>query len=217
MQTEKISMATVPQPPSRASDPQPAWNIVQLFPCQGHWDEEDFLSLHTNKLVEFVDGYVEVLPKPTTSHQFIVQYLHGLLLSFVDARSLGAVIFSPLRLRLRSRLIREPDIIYLARENHQHMHEKYWTGADLVIEVVSADAESHERDYVQKQQDYAEAGIREYWIVDPQLQRIMLLSLKENAYRALGEFAPGEQAASVLLDGFAVDVSAVFAAGRRVP
>jgi hypothetical protein len=131
MQAEAIPMATVPQPPPHTPDPQPAWNIVQLFPCQGHWDEEDFLSLHTNKLVEFIDGYVEVLPMPTTSHQFIVQYLHGLLLSFVDARSLGAVIFAPLRLRLRSRLIREPDIIFLARENYQHMREKYWTGADL--------------------------------------------------------------------------------------
>jgi Uma2 family endonuclease len=216
MQAETIHMATVPQPPSHAPNPQPAWNIVQLFPCQGHWDEEDFLSLHTNKLVEFVDGYVDVLPMPTTSHQFIVQYLHGLLLSFVESRSLGSVIFAPLRLRLRSRLIREPDIIFLARENYQHMHEKYWTGADMVMEVVSADAESHERDYVQKQQDYAEAGIREYWIVDPQLQRVTLLSLEGKAYRLRGEFAPGEQAASVLLDGFAVDVSAVFAAGRRV-
>jgi Uma2 family endonuclease len=217
MQAETIPMATVPQQPSHAPDPQPAWNIVQLFPCQGHWDEEDFLSLHTNKLVEFVDGYVEVLPMPTTSHQFIVQYLHGLLLSFVEARSLGSVIFAPLRLRLRSRLIREPDIIFLARENYQHMHEKYWTGADLVIEVVSADAESHERDYVQKQQDYAEARIREYWIVDPQLQRITLLSLDAKEYRVHGEFAPGEQAASVLLDGFVVDAAAVFAAGKKLP
>jgi Uma2 family endonuclease len=209
-------MATIPHPSSPVFDPQPAWNIVQLFPCQGHWDEEDYFSLRTNQLVEFVDGYVEVLPMPTTSHQFIVQYLHGLLLSFVESRRLGRVIFAPLRLRLRPRLTREPDIIFLARENYRHLGEKYWTGADLVIEVVSADAESHERDYNTKRQNYADAGIREYWIVDPQVQQIIVLSLDGNRYRVHSEFVVGQQASSLLLEGFAVDVSAVFAAGKNL-
>ena len=47
---------------------EPAWQIATLFPNQGVWDEGDYLALTTNHLVEFSDGYIEVLPMPTMSH-----------------------------------------------------------------------------------------------------------------------------------------------------
>ncbi len=92
--------------------------------------------------------------------------------------------------------------------------DKYLQGANLVIEVVSDDDESHKRDYQEKRADYAELGIPEYWIVDPQERRISVLMLDGSQYRVHGEFAPGQQASSSFLAGFAVDVSAVFAAGQ---
>ena len=209
-------MATIPQQSSFAPEPEPAWDVALLFPYQGGWDEEDYLALHTNQLVEFTDGCVEVLPMPTTSHQFIVQFLHATLLAFVESRKLGKVIFAPLRIRLRAGLFREPDVIFIARERYSQIGEKYWRGADLVMEVVSEDAESHDRDYVKKRRDYAEAGIQEYWIVDPQVERITVLVLDGKQYRVHGEFAPKEQASSVLLSGLTVDVSATFAAGKKL-
>jgi Uma2 family endonuclease len=84
------------------------------------------------------------------------------------------------------------------------------------MEVVSEDAGSHKRDYQEKRADYAELGIPEYWIVDPQTERIQVLALEAGQYCVHGEFAPGEQATSRLLEGFTADVSAVFAAGRAV-
>jgi Uma2 family endonuclease len=87
----------------------------------------------------------------------------------------------------------------------------------LVIEVVSEDNESQKRDYQEKRADYAALGIPEYWIVDPQTERITVLTLQGKQYRLHGEFAPGEQATSVLLSGFSVDPSAVFEAGRKAP
>jgi Uma2 family endonuclease len=209
-------MATIPQQSSFAPEPEPAWDVALLFPYQGGWDEEDYLALHTNQLVEFTDGYVEVLAMPTTSHQFIVQFLHATLLAFVESRKLGKVIFAPLRIRLRPRLFREPDVIFIARERFSQIGEKYWRGADLVMEVVSADAESHDRDYVKKRRDYAEGGIQEYWIVDPHIERITVLSLRDGQYQVAGEFGPGQQAESNLLSGFTADVSATFAAGTKL-
>src|SRR3954465_7048406 len=60
---------------------EPAWEIARLFPAQGNWSEQDYLSLthDTNWLVEFSDGSIEVLPMPKTSHQLIVQFLNNLL------------------------------------------------------------------------------------------------------------------------------------------
>jgi Uma2 family endonuclease len=47
--------------------------------------------------------------------------------------------------------------------------DEYWEGADLVMEVVSSHDEDRRRDLVVKREEYARAGIAEYWIVDPEL------------------------------------------------
>lgn len=57
---------------------QPAWDIALLFPAQGEWTEEEFLELEhnsQNRLIELVDGHLEVLPMPDLFHQGIVRFL----------------------------------------------------------------------------------------------------------------------------------------------
>jgi Uma2 family endonuclease len=192
-----------------ASAPEPAWDIARLFPYQGYWSEEDYLELDTNHLVEFTDGYVEVLPMPKTSHQQIVQYLSNLLLAFVSARSLGTVLFAPLRIRLRRRKYREPDILFMLAAHADKMGEDFWLGADLVMEVVSDDPEYRERDLVKKRSDYAKAGIPEYWIIDPDQRKVTVLKLDGRQYTMHGEYGPGTRAESNLLEGFGVEVSQI--------
>src|SRR5690242_17058779 len=150
---------------------EPAWNIALLFPRQGEWTEADYLALDTNRLVELVDGCLEFLPMPTLFHQAIVAFLYDLLSAFVRAHAAGEVFFAPLRVRLFPGQIREPDIVYLRPERTRDRHQPP-QGADLVMEVVSPGAESRERDYQDKRDAYARAGIPEYWLVDPQERRI---------------------------------------------
>jgi Uma2 family endonuclease len=201
-----MSRSTSPHPPSA---PEPAWDIARLFPDQGAWSEDDYLALDTNHLVEFTDGHVEVLPMPKTSHQRIVQYLSNQLQSFASARNLGTALFAPLRVRLRKNKYREPDVVFMLAEHGERIGEDYWDGADLVMEVVSSDPESRERDLERKRKDYASAGILEYWIVDPQERRIAVLKLAGKAYATHGEFSDGARAESALLEGFALDVAEV--------
>ena len=67
-----------------------------------------------------------------------------------------------------------------------------------------------DRDLVEKRADYAEAGIPEYWIVDPRDETITVLKLEGDVYVECGAYARGGKAASPLLDGFTADVAAVF-------
>ena len=195
---------------SRApSKPEPAWDIAKLFPYQGHWTEADYLALDTNRLVEFTDGHVEVLPMPTEEHQEIVLFLLETLLAFVRPRGLGKALMAPLRVRLRKGKIREPDIVFLLAERADRRGKQFWRSADLVVEVVSDDDPA--RDYKRKRRDYAEAGISEYWIADPQKREITVLTLRGNAYDVHGTFVPGQDATSKLLEGFRVSVSDTFA------
>ncbi len=189
---------------------EPAWDIAKLFPYQGEWTEEDYLALDTNQLIEFADGYLEFLPMPTQSHQFIVLLLYRVLWTFVNERKLGQVLVAPLRVRIQPRIYREPDVLLMSTEHDTMRGEQYWHGADLVMEVVSPDDPG--RDYEKKRQDYAQVGIAEYWIVDPVRTLVAVLRLAGQQYEVHGEFTPGMRATSALLAGFGVDVTEVFAA-----
>ncbi len=48
---------------------EPTWEIAELFPAQRTWSEDEYLTLDTNRLVEFSHGHLEVVPMPTFSHQ----------------------------------------------------------------------------------------------------------------------------------------------------
>ncbi len=81
------------------------------------------------------------------------------------------------------------------------------------MEVVSGGAADRQWDKVIKREEYARAGISEYWLIDPDEAVITVLSLSDGGYVVHGEFPPGA-AASALLPGFAIDVAAALAAGE---
>jgi len=192
---------------------EPAWDIALLFPAQGAWSEEDYLNLDTNQLVEFSHGHIEVLEMPSRRHQLIVFFLARWLFDFLAARALGTVLFAPYRVRLWAGKIREPDIVFVSNAKADRMHEQYSDGADLIIEVVSGD---HQHDLIHKRREYAEAGIPEYWIVDPEVETITVLRLADGRYAEHGVFRRGDHANSPSLLGLALPVSETFDAGRAV-
>jgi Uma2 family endonuclease len=148
---------------------------------------------------------------PTFTHQAVLLALYRLLYEFLTPRG-GVVMVSALRMRIREGKFREPDLLLLRDRTDSRCRDRYWLGADLVVEVVSPD--DPDRDLVEKRADYAEAGIPEYWIVDPRDETITVLALEGDAYVGHGVFAAGDSAASRLLKGFAADVTAVFDAPR---
>jgi Uma2 family endonuclease len=185
--------------------------LLDVLPPQGQWSEEEYLWLTdgTNRLLEFTDGTIEVLPMPTDRHQVILALLVPLFSGHIQPLG-GVVLFSPLRLRVRPGKFREPDLLILRDARDPRRRNRYWLGADLVLEIVSAD--KPERDLVEKRGDYAEAGIPEYWIVNPLNETISVLVLHEGAYVEHGPFARGAQAASALFPDISVAVEDVFAA-----
>jgi Uma2 family endonuclease len=204
-------MTIAEAPKSRRGEP--AWDIARLFPEQGEWSEEEYLALTngTNHLVEFSNGFVEVLPMPTLRHQLIVLFLYRLLFQFVMEQGKGIVVTSPLRVRLWEGKVREPDIVVMLAAHRDRVHDAFFEGADLVVEVVSED--DPQRDLVTKRDEYAQAAIPEYWIVEPKTETITVLRLEDQRYVEHGVFQRGALAASALLSGFEVAADAVFDSG----
>lgn len=175
--------------------------------------ETDYLRLtdSCNRLLEFADGRIEELREPTDSHQSTLALLFSLFDQYVRNER-GIALFAPLRLRIREGRYREPDLLLLRDANDPRRQDRYWLGADLVVEVVSRD--DPERDYVQKREDYADLGIPEYWIVDPQADTITVLTLDSGRYVDHGVFGPGDVASSATLRGFRAPVADILRPAR---
>lgn len=201
-----------------ASEPgEPVWEVANLFPRQGYWTETEYLRLTEsyNWPMELNDGNLEILPMPTLKHQRILLLIYRLFWQFVEQHQLGEVQIAPIPIKFGPKHYREPDLMYLSKTTLSAIKGNYPHTADLVLEVISDSQPDRERDMITKREVYAEAGIAEYWLVDPKHKRITVLTLERDKYIVHGEFAPGTQAASALLSGFTVDVQAVFAAANE--
>lgn len=184
--------------------------VTELFPPQGQWTEADYFALpDTNRFVELSEGRLIMPPHPTYSHQSASGQLYLALRSFVDERNLGVVRYSPLPVRLWPDKIREPDILYVSHEHADRIGEQYCGPPDLAVEIISPSTELTDRR--DKFNEYAQAGVQEYWLVDPQDRTVEVFTLLEGTYRLLGKWGSGEVAKSALLAGFEAAVDKIFA------
>jgi len=146
------------------------------------WTDEDTLA-------EWVDGEVVMTSPAGDQHQDICGFLGAILRAFVETHQLGVVRVAPFQMRL-ARSGREPDVLFLAREHLQQLKKTYLDGpADLVVEILSP--ESAMRDRGQKFYEYEEAGIPEYWLIDPDRARVEFYQLDTQGRYAV--VAPDEK------------------------
>ncbi|MEW5985488.1 MAG: Uma2 family endonuclease [Chloroflexota bacterium] len=116
---------------------------------------------------EWVNGEVIIQMPAKDYHQITLGFLYELLGSFVRLFDRGRVMIAPFEVKiLPGRASREPDIFFVSKENLHRLSEDRLTGpADLIVEIVSSD--SVRRDRHEKFREYQEAGVQEYWVVDP--------------------------------------------------
>jgi Uma2 family endonuclease len=133
---------------------------------------EEFLTwCDEDTWAEWVDGEVVVLSPASRRHQDLADFLTAVLRAYVEAKGLGVVLSAPFQMKTGPDLPgREPDLLFVARENLGRLKDRYLEGpADLVVEVVSP--ESRLRDRGEKFAEYEAGGVREYWLVDPEARQ----------------------------------------------
>ena len=185
--------------------------LRDVLPPPGAWSDEEYLWLtdRARRPIELTDGRVELLSMPTDAHQALLLFLYRVFYAHVqEVPRRGVVVTSGLRMRVRAGKFREPDLLLLRDRSDPRRQDRFWLGADLVAEVVSPD--DPPRDLVVKRADYAEAAIPEYWIVDPRVETVTVLKLAGTDYVEHGVFDRADTATSALVDGVAVDVTALF-------
>jgi Uma2 family endonuclease len=168
-------------PVATQPDEQPVWTIpadlrLRLLAALSTPDQppkltfEEFVEwADEDTRAEWVDGEI-IMPSPANvRHQQIMLFLARVFATFLEIRPLGSVLVAPFLMKLAN-AAREPDLLFVATTHRDRLKPTYLDGpADLVVEVVSP--ESIGRDRGDKFVEYEQAGIPEYWVIDPQAER----------------------------------------------
>ena len=135
------------------------------------WCDEDIRA-------EYVDGKVIIMTPESVRDERMRWSLGTILGLFVEHHDLGEVFGPNLQIRLRPRLRRIPDLLFISRQRLHLLEEAHFEGApELAMEIVSSD--SQERDEEDKYKEYETFGIREYWIIAPLVKRIDVYHLSD--------------------------------------
>ncbi|HEX9921424.1 MAG TPA: Uma2 family endonuclease [Anaerolineae bacterium] len=179
--------------------------LSKITPTRLKMSYEEFLAwADEDTHVEWVDGEVIVHMPPKNIHQTTLGFLYRLLGLFVDLFGLGKVGIAPFEVKLMpDGPSREPDLFFIANENLDRLTEDRLVGpADLIIEIVSTD--SVRRDRQDKLQEYRDAGVQEYWVIDPRSnkQRADFYQRDEKGEYQLYATEDDDRAISQVLPGF---------------
>jgi Uma2 family endonuclease len=158
---------------------------------------------------EIIGGELFVTPPPAIKHQRISREIEFRLLTYLRERERGEVLNAPVGLCLSGEDVVEPDLVVVLTESRATIGEQAIFGAaDLVVEILSPG--TAKRDLVVKRALYESAGVREYWVVDPEGKTVEVLRLDGAAYVRHGLFEREHTLTSSVLAGLELALAEVF-------
>lgn len=159
---------------------------------------------------EIINGELSPVPAHGTKHQHIKSRLTAYLLQKLENTGRGTVLGAPCNVMLSPWDIIKPDILFVRRNRTGIIGERIILGSpDLVVEILSSD--TCEKDMKEKRKIYAESGIAEYWIVDPEAETVEIQIWSELGYISTGTQDKKGNLSSLLLHDICLNISDIFA------
>ena len=148
------------------------------------YTEEDYYDLPETIRAELIDGYlIYNQSAPSRIHQTTLMELSGTIREYIKSKNGSCRVYpAPFAVKLQENrnTIVEPDISVICDRNK--LTERGCNGApDWIIEIISPSNSSH--DYITKLGLYADAGVREYWIVDPIKEKVFVYYLEQTNFK----------------------------------
>ncbi len=174
------------------------------FKASDIWDAPE-----DNRIYEVIDGELFVTPAPGPAHQYCIFELGFVLRGWIGSGNLGVVFLAPLGVELDDEDGVEPDLIFISRERAGIIQERGIFGApDLVVEVLSPSTAARDRGI--KARRYAAAGVRHYWLLDPQAKTLEPFVLSETGFEPAGVFGSGSVFRPSFFPGLEIPVDSLW-------
>ena len=160
-----------------------------VFRNDGEYTLKDYLALPEDRRVELIDGVFYDMAVPTTIHQGIGGFIHKQLLDFALERKGPCLPFmSPVDVQLDEddKTVVQPDVLIIC-DRSKLQNGRVFGAPDFLVEVLSPS--TRKKDMRLKLYKYADAGVREYWIIDPDSLLIVVYDLEHDACPVLYNFS----------------------------
>ena len=180
---------------------------------------DEFLALdETDGKWELDDGVLYIMATGTPDHQFLNRRFSRHLDDYLDGLEEPPAQFYQGMTTVLSRELRrapEPDIVIVLNERSDIVSRtRVEAPPDIAIEILSTD---RSRDLVRKRQIYAEAGIPEYWPVDPRNDTVTQLELQDGKYVERAVLGADDTLTTPLLPGLSIPLAEIFRHRQRPP
>lgn len=176
------------------------------------WTYEEVAQFDNEARFEIHDGELFEMPSPNLNHQRIIFRLATFLAEWAKTNG-GEPFVSPIDLYVSSTKYYIPDLVFYTRESLNNPAvladpQRLRVAPDLVVEVASPSTARNDR--VEKVRAYAEFGVQNYWIVDPESQTLWDLELRENVYFLVAAHDVDETFSSTNFAGLTIELRAIF-------
>jgi Uma2 family endonuclease len=175
----------------------------------------DYLSWTMDEMVEIIKGRVfKMSPAPKKIHQKISWRLSGLLYNYLKDKKCQAF-SAPFDVRLPVKSIKneeiftviQPDICVIC--DLEKLDDAGCIGApDLIIEILSKG--NNKKELKNKYEVYEESGVKEYWIIHPEEQTLLINKLVDDRYISSRLLTNGDEITTPILPGFTLNLNDVF-------
>lgn len=169
--------------------------------------EEDYYALPDDRRAELIDGIFYDMASPSTMHQQILTDIVTSIYNHIRARGMKCSVFpAPYDVKLfpeKNDNIVQPDISVIC-DPHKLKKNRCEGAPDWIIEIVSPGSISH--DYIRKLSLYNDAGVREYWIVNP-TERVVTKYVRSNEEFELNQYSFDEKIPVGISEDFSIEIN----------
>lgn len=155
---------------------------------QGEYTLEDYYKIPDDQRVELIDGVIYDISAPTSAHQLIAGIAYAQLYNHVSSKKGRCIPFiSPIDVQLDcdDKTMVQPDVIIVC-DRSKVINRCVYGAPDFVLEVLSPS--TRKKDMALKMYKYQNAGVREYWLVDPDKRKVMVYDLEHDSFPTLYGF-----------------------------
>lgn len=164
--------------PNMVAEAQSYYSTLQGKKRQGEYTLEDYHNMPEDRRAELIDGVIYDMASPSPLHQMIAGMVYARILAFIEKNKGDCIPFiapADVQLDCDDRTMVQPDVFILCKQDR--LRRFGICGApDFVLEILSGS--TRKKDMTVKLTKYMEAGVKEYWVIDPE-KRLLIVYIGE--------------------------------------
>lgn len=176
---------------------------------------EEFMEINEKSTLrmELINGEIYLLSSPNIGHQEILGRLYLLYNQYFKDKKCR-VFLAPFDVHLEKKDMKTPDVVQpdllvaCDLENNVTEEGRYMGTPDLVVEILSDSTRN--KDMIDKLNSYMLSRVKEYWVVDPKQETIIIYSFENNEIGRIRAFERGSVARSMIFDGLSAEIDILF-------